>query len=29
MELIKGKKNQEGNYYFQQLNNVSDIPNHG
>lgn len=29
MELIKGKKDQEGNYYFQQLNNVSDIPHHG
>ncbi|WP_405317455.1 hypothetical protein, partial [Faecalibacillus faecis] len=29
MELIKGKKDHEGNYYFQQLNNVSDIPHHG
>lgn len=29
MELIKGKKDHEGNYYFQQLNNVSDIPYHG
>ena len=29
MELIKGKKDQEGNYYFQQLNNVSDIPHRG
>ena len=28
MELIKGKKDHEGNYYFQQLNNVSDIPHH-
>lgn len=29
MELIKGKKDHEGNYYFQQLNNVSDILHHG
>ena len=29
MELIKGKKDHEGNYYFQQLSNVSDIPHHG
>ena len=29
MELIKGKKDQEGNYYFQQLNNIIDIPHHG
>ena len=28
MELIKVKKDHEGNYYFQQLNNVSDIPHH-
>ena len=26
MELIKRKKDHEGNYYLQQLNNVSDIP---
>ena len=26
IEIIKGKKDQEGNYYFQQLNNVIDIP---
>ena len=26
IELIKGKKDQEGNSYFQQLNNVIDIP---
>ena len=29
MELIKVKKDHEGNYYFQQLNNVIDIPHHG
>ena len=29
IEIIKGKKDQEGNYYFQQLNNIIDIPNHG
>ena len=29
IELIKGKKNQEGNSYFQQLNNVIDIAHHG
>ena len=28
IEIIKGKKDHEGNYYFQQLNNVSDIPHH-
>ena len=28
IEIIKGKKDQEGNYYFQQLNNVIDIPHH-
>ena len=28
-EIIKGKKDHEGNYYFQQLSNVSDIPHHG
>ena len=29
IELIKGKKDQEGNSYFQQLNNVIDIAHHG
>ena len=29
IEIIKGKKDQEGNYYFQQLNNVIDISHHG
>ena len=29
IELIKGKKEQEGNSYFQQLNNVIDIAHHG
>ena len=29
IEIFKGKKDQEGNYYFQQLNNVIDIPHHG
>ena len=29
IELIKGKKEQEGNSYFQQLNNVIDIARHG
>ena len=29
IELIKGKKDQEGNSYFQQLNNVIDIARHG
>ena len=28
IEIFKGKKDQEGNYYFQQLNNVIDIPHH-
>ena len=28
IEIIKGKKDQEGNYYFQHLNNVIDIPHH-
>ena len=29
IELIKGKKDQEGNSYFQRLNNVIDIAHHG
>ena len=29
IELIKEKKDQEGNSYFQQLNNVIDIAHHG
>ena len=29
IELIKGKKDQKGNSYFQQLNNVIDIAHHG
>ena len=29
IEIIKWKKDQEGKYYFQQLNNVIDIPHHG
>ena len=29
IEIIKEKKDQEGNYYFQQLNNVIDISHHG
>ena len=29
IELIKGKQDQEGNSYFQQLNNVIDIAHHG
>ena len=29
IEIIKGKKDQEGNSYFQQLNNVIDIAHHG
>ena len=29
IELIKGKKDREGNSYFQQLNNVIDIAHHG
>jgi len=28
IELIKGKKDQKGNSYFQQLNNVIDIAHH-
>ena len=28
IEIIKRKKDQEGNYYFQQLNNVIDILHH-
>ena len=29
IELIKEKKDREGNSYFQQLNNVIDIAHHG
>ena len=29
IEIIKGKKDREGNSYFQQLNNVIDIAHHG
>ena len=29
IELVKGKKDQKGNSYFQQLNNVIDIAHHG
>ena len=29
LEVVEEKKDQEGNYYFQQLNNVIDIPHHG
>lgn len=29
IELIKGKKDQEGNDYFQYLSNVVDIPHYG